>query len=458
MKFKFICRPLILATLTAMLAAPLTAQEAAALEDLRKQVQALQEELARLEPQGSAGQRLQELERRIDLLAAEIEKTRTGGAVEAQPIQPVPGFAPAASKVYRTARGVSIGGYGEATYANFSFRRQDSAPSGLADRLDLLRAVMYVGHKFSDTILFNSEIEFEHASTGEGAEEKGEASIEQAYLDLKPWKSVGLRAGMVLIPVGFLNELHEPPVFHGARRNSVETAILPSTWREVGVGLFGENGPFQWRTSAVASLSSLGFAANGIREGRQQGSDSLAEDLALTGRLDFTGVPGLIFGASFFTGNTGQGAAVGGRRIGGRLNLFDLHLQYERRGLQVRGLYVKSTLDDAALIDEQNGLSGRDSVGERQRGWFLEGAYDVMTLRPAGQWSVIPFVRHERLNPQDRVPAGFEKDPSLDQAIWTAGLGVKPLTNVVLKADYQWLSNGARTGTNRLNLAIGYLF
>ncbi len=263
---------------------------------------------------------------------------------------------------------------------------------------------------------------------------------------------------MVLIPVGFLNELHEPPVFHGARRNSVETAILPSTWREVGVGLFGETGPFQWRTSAVASLSSLGFAANGIREGRQQGSDSLAEDLALTGRLDFTGVPGLIFGASFFTGNTGQGAAVGGRRIGGRLNLFDLHLQYERRGLQVRGLYVKSTLDDAALIDEQNGLSGRDSVGERQRGWFLEGAYDVMTLRPAGQWSVIPFVRYERLNPQDRVPAGFEKDPSLDQAIWTAGLGVKPLTNVVLKADYQWLSNGARTGTNRLNLAIGYLF
>ncbi len=401
MKFKFICRPLILATLTAMLAAPLTAQEAAALEDLRKQVQALQEELARLEPQGSAGQRLQELERRIDLLAAEIEKTRTGGAVEAQPIQPVPGFAPAASKVYRTARGVSIGGYGEATYANFSFRRQDSAPSGLADRLDLLRAVMYVGHKFSDTILFNSEIEFEHASTGEGAEEKGEVSIEQAYLDLKPWKSVGF---------------------------------------------------------AVASLSSLGFAANGIREGRQQGSDSLAEDLALTGRLDFTGVPGLIFGASFFTGNTGQGAAVGGRRIGGRLNLFDLHLQYERRGLQVRGLYAKSTLDDAALIDEQNGLSGRDSVGERQGGWFLEAAYDVMTLRPAGQWSVIPFVRYERLNPQDRVPAGFEKDPSLDQAIWTAGLGVKPLTNVVLKADYQWLSNGARTGTNQLNLAIGYLF
>ncbi|PYQ19158.1 MAG: hypothetical protein DMF79_13310 [Acidobacteria bacterium] len=97
-------------------------------------------------------------------------------------------------------------------------------------------------------------------------------------------------------------------------------------------------------------------------------------------------------------------------------------------------------------------------MGERQYGGYLEAAYDVMTLRPAGQWSVIPFVRYERLNPQDRVPAGFEKDPSLDQRIWTGGIGVKPLTNVVLKGDYQWVSNRARNGTNRLNLAIGYLF
>ena len=457
MKFKFICGSLSLAALTAILAAPLAAQESA-LEDLRMQVQALQQEMARLKAQGSAGERLQELERRIDLLAAEIEKTRTGGAVEAQPIQRVPGFAPAASKVYRTARGVSIGGYGEATYQSFASERQDRSASGRADRLDMLRAVLYVGHKFSDTILFNSEIELEHASTGEGAEEKGEVSIEQAYLDLKPWKSVGFRAGMVLIPVGFLNELHEPPVFHGARRNSVETAILPSTWREVGVGLFGENGPLQWRTFAVASLSSQGFAEDGIGDGRQQGSDSLAEDLALTGRLDFTGVPGLTCGASFFTGNTGQGAVVGGRRIEGRLNLFDLHLQYERRGLQIRGLYAKSTLGDAALIDEQNGLSGRGSVGERQQGWFLEAAYDVMTLRPAGTWAVVPFVRLERLDPQAAVPAGFEKDPAQARKVWTAGLGVKPLASVVLKADYQWLSNDARTGTNSFNLAIGYLF
>src|SRR5437879_5444256 len=114
MKFKFIHRVLTLAALAAILTAPIAAQEGPP-EDLRKQVQALQQELARLKAQRSTLERLQELERRIDLLAAEIEKTRTGGAVEAQAVPPVPGFAPAASKVYRTARGVSIGGYGEAT-------------------------------------------------------------------------------------------------------------------------------------------------------------------------------------------------------------------------------------------------------------------------------------------------------------------------------------------------------
>src|SRR6266446_6568625 len=235
----------------------------------------------------------------------------------------------------------------------------------------------------------------------------------------------------------------------GDKKAPPPTIGTASTWREVGVGLFGESGPFQWRTFAVASLSSAGFAADGIREGRQQGSDSLAEDLALTGRLDFTGLPGLLAGASFYTGNTGQGASVDGLEIRGRLTLFDLHAQYEHRGLRLRALYVRSRLGDAALIDAQNGLNGHESVGERQYGGYLEAAYDVMTLWPAGQWSVIPFVRYERLNPQDRVPPAFEKDPSLDQRIWTGGIGVKPLTNVVLKADYQWVTNGARTGTNR---------
>ena len=148
----------------------------------------------------------------------------------------------------------------------------------------------------------------EHATTGEGDEEKGEVSAEFAYLDFKPWKRVGLRAGLLLLPMGFTNELHEAPVFHGARRPAVETAIIPSTWRENGAGVFGETGPVQWRAYVVAGLSSRGFAAGGIREGRQGGSNSLAEDVAVAARADYTGISGLLAGGSLFTGESGQGA------------------------------------------------------------------------------------------------------------------------------------------------------
>jgi len=448
---------LVVVLASALFAAPLRADDT--LAGLKAEVEALRAEVARLKEQAGEARRLEELERRIDLLAAEIEKSRTGGAVEVEPGAAVPGFGPAASKVYRTPKGVSIGGYGEALYEGFADSRQDGSPSDADDRLDQLRLVAYLGYKFSDSILFNSELEFEHATTGEGGEEKGEVSVELAYLDFKPWKSAGLRVGQVLIPMGFLNELHEPPIFHGARRTDVERLIIPTTWRDVGGGAFGETGPVQWRAYVVAGLSSEGFEGEqGIREGRQGGSQSRANDVAFTGRIDLSGVRGLLAGVSLFTGNSGQGAEVDGQRIRGRVTLYDVHAQYERRGLQLRALYARTSIGDAALINAANGLEGDESVGDRQYGFYVQAAYDVMTLRPAGRWSVTPFLRYERLNTQDRVPAGFEKDPANDQRTWTAGVGLKPIPNIALKADYQWRSNQARTGTNQINLAVGYLF
>ena len=427
--------------------------------DLQRQIHELQAEVERLKAAGTAAGHVEELERRLDLLAAEVEKVRTGGATDAEPAgKNEPGLGPAASKIYARSKGVSIGGYGEMVYDHPSSTAQDGQASGLEPRVDLLRYVTYIGYKFSDKILLNSEIEFEHASSGEGSEERGEVSVEFAYLEFRPWKHTGFRAGEVLLPLGFMNELHEPPIFHGAQRNEVETQIIPTTWPENGVGAFGEAGPFQWRTYVVAGLVSTGFASDGIGEGKQEGSQSLAEDLGWTGRLDYAGAQGLLLGASFFTGKSGQGASVDGQPIGGRVTLFDVHAQYEHRGFQARALYAHSTVDDVALINAQNGLSDDESVGERQYGWYLQAAYDLMAGRPVGQWSVTPFFRYERLNPQDRVPAGFSKDPSLDQKVLTAGVDVKPLPNVALKTDYQWFQNAAKSGANRFNLAVGFLF
>jgi hypothetical protein len=448
------------AATVAILAAVLTVGPTWATEDeardLRKEIEALRADLARIEKQTGNADSIKELARRIDLLAAELEKARTAeasAAAEPDATAGVPGLGPAASKVYRTSKGVSLGGYGEILYQNFGDRSQDDSPSGRSDTIDLLRNVLYVGYKFGDRILFNSELEFEHATTGEGAEEKGEISVEFAYLDFRPSRRVGVRAGLLLIPVGFINELHEAPIFNGARRPEAERTILPATWRENGVGLFGDAGPLTWRAYAVASLSSEGFEGAGIREGRQGGSNSLAQSFAFSARADYTGLPGLLAGASIFTGNTGQSAA-----LSGRITLFDVHAQYERRGLQLRALYAGTRIADGALINEQNGLSGDESVGERQHGWYLEAAYDLMTLRPRGEWAVTPFVRYEQLDTQDRVPAGFAKDTSNDRSILTLGVGVKPVSKVVLKADLQRWRNTARTGVNQFNLAVGYLF
>src|SRR5262245_61267715 len=239
------------ASLTAVHAADAAADEA----ETRKKIDALEKKIdeltrqlaeARASGSGASAERLAELERRLDVLAGELEALRAGTATAEKPLASTHGLGPAASKIYGRDRGVSIGGYGEALYQNFSTRADDGSPAEEEDNVDLTRAVFYFGYKFDKGIVFNSEIEYEHATTGEGDEEKGEVSVEFAYLDFPIGPSWGIRAGQMLVPMGMINELHEPPIYLGARRPDVETVIIPTTWREVGVGGYGTVGAFEW--------------------------------------------------------------------------------------------------------------------------------------------------------------------------------------------------------------------
>ncbi len=355
-------------------------------------------------------------------------------------------------------RGVSIGGYGEVLYQSFASSKQDGTPSSLTDTIDLSRAVLYFGYKFDDHFVFNSELEYEHGVVA--SDKEGEAEVEFAYVDwLSPSQAFRARAGLILIPMGFLNELHEPPTFLGARRNDVETLILPTTWRELGLGGYGEAGPFAYRLYFVNGLDSAGYSAEGIREGRQEGSLAKAHDFALTGRVDFVGVNGLVAGAALFTGCSGQGRTTGsGEAVCGRTTVWDVHADYRWRGLSLRALAAGSTVSDAAAINELNGLSGDEGVGSRQRGWYLEAGFDVLTLVPRTTFSLTPFVRYEEWDTQAAVPDGFSRNPGNDATQWTAGLVFKPIPQVVLKLDGQWRRNAARTGVNQFNAALGYEF
>jgi hypothetical protein len=418
---------------------------------------------------GALDAKLAEIERRIDILAQEIESMKLG---EAGPVAspeapasvepPAPGqrygLGLSASKVYGVKRGVSIGGYGEALYQNFASRNQSDAPSGAEDQVTLLRAVVYLGYKFDDHFVLNTELEYENAVIA--SDKGGEADIEFAYLDYMHSRPFNARAGLVLIPMGLINEQHEPTSFLGARRPDVEDVILPSTWRELGFGVYGEAGPLSYRAYLVNGLKAAGYSAGeGIREGRQEGSEALAWNWAFTGRLDYVGVPGLLVGASVFSGDSGQGLLTpAGRRVQGSTTVVDAHADWQWRGVWLRGLYARTTIGQADLINQANGFEGDESVGSRQEGWYLQAAFDVLSLAPRSKASLLPFVRYERYDTQASVPAGYERNPENDRRELTLGLAFKPIDRITLKADWQQRHNAAKTGVDQFNLALGYIF
>lgn len=398
---------------------------------------------------------VEEIRRQIDAITRELEELQLGRDVVVADTSRF-GLGPAASKVYRTSEGVSIGGYGEMLYQNFAGTRQDGEPSGRKDQIDFLRAVVYFGYKFDGPFVFNSEIEVEHASTTQS----GSVSVEFAYLDWFFKRSAGLRGGLLLAPLGFVNEMHEPTTFLGSTRPETERRIIPTTWRENGIGVFAETGGFSLRGYVMNSLDGGGFDAAGLRGGRQKGSKALAENFSFVGRADWTRTSGLLIGTSASLGNTGQGATLEsdpGRDIEAFTVVWDVHAQLRRKGWDVRGLLALSWIDEAASLNELNGFTGDESVGERLFGWYLQAGYDVLR-RADTQVQLLPYVRYERINTQDRVPTGFSADPSTDDTILTVGVQVLPLRNLVLKLDYQWWSDPANTGVNQFNVALGYIF
>jgi hypothetical protein len=423
------------------------------LQSLAGEVKALRAERDALQAAATTA-----LERKVEALEDEVEVRRLSGVLSA-PREPYHGLAPSASKVYGADPGVSIGGYGEMLAQAFDSERDDGAASGRKDQLDFLRAVLYFGYKFTDDIVFNSEIEVEHATTGEGDEEKGEVSLEFANVDFLFRDEANLRAGLVLVPMGLVNESHEPTTFLSARRPDVETRIIPSTWREGGLMFHGEAGIFSYRAALLTGLDAEGFSAgSALRDGRQGASRALAEDLAAVARLDLEPVPGLLFGLSAFAGDAGQDAKTpGGEDVDAHVTLWDAHLQYQWKGLRLRGLWSEGRIGDAREVNEANGLVGDDSVGSRFDGWYGEIGWDVLAHLDTDQ-ELVPFVRHEEYDTQARVPDGYLRDPASDRQVLTFGFAYKPHPQVVVKVDWQDLDNEAHTGVDQLNLAVGYAF
>ena len=397
-------------------------------------------------------EQIDELRRRIEVLAAELERLRSGEVQEA-PLDDARrralGLAPSAAAAYRKSGGLSFAGYGEMLYENFGEDTESGVAAGKASQIDFLRLILYSGYRFGDRVIFNSEIELEHAN---------EISVEFAYLDFMVHDVLILRGGMLLVPMGLVNEFHEPTVFLGARRPETESRILPSTWRENGAGVLGSVGPVAYRAFVINGLNAGGFSAAGLRGGRQKGSRARADDLALVGRVDVTPMPGVMVGGSFYTGGSDQSQyAVGGRSLDVGTHIGELHGQIQWRGTDVRALYARASVDDVAGLNQALGLTGRQSIGEAMTGGYVQVGHNVLSQLTTRTW-LTPYYRFERVDTQADVPAGFSRDPARDGTFHTLGLELKPIPEVVVKLDYQWVRNRARTGVNQFNIALGYAF
>jgi type II secretory pathway pseudopilin PulG len=441
--------------IVALLVSPAATADDDRVERLERELEALRAAVAALQAEQMDADRLAEIERKLDVLAAELEDLKVGeAAVVASQEATVYGLAPAASKVYRTETGLSIGGYGEALLEVFDSTRDDGAPSGKVDTFDLLRGVLYFGYKFNDRFVFNSEIEFEHSST----DKEGSASVEFAYVDWLWRPELNVRGGLLLVPMGFVNELHEPTTFLGAKRPETETRIIPTTWRENGAGIHGDLGGFSYRTYIVNGFDASGFSSSGLRGGRQKGSKAKAEDLAWVGRVDWTGTPGLTVGLSAYVGDSGQDLVDDtGRSIDVGTTIWEAHADWRWRGLQVRGLWSEADLDDVAELNEALGYQGADSVGERMEGGYVEIGYDLLSRRQGSQ-ALIPYLRWEQVDTQAEVPVGYQHKGATDVEVLTLGLAYQPIEQLILKVDWQDREDAAGTGVDQFNVGLGYIF
>ncbi len=426
------------------------------LDEVVRELQELRSSTKAPAPPADLGERMDAIERKIDILAQELQSLK-GAATASGETSTAPTYAASPTPFQEhphgllSAGGVSIGGYGE---VNAQFRQKAD------DVGDALRTILYVGYRFNDRIFWSSELEFEHGQTEPNLDGKeGEVALEFSNLTFLINEHFNIRAGLNLVPFGIINEKHEPTTFHGVLRPDVETQIIPSTWREVGIGAFGTvTGGLRYKAYLMTALDSRGFEAGNLREGRSSGNRARFNDAAFVGRLEYTLLQGLELGSSLYIGNTGQGEEVDGKEIGGRLTMWEADYQFQWRGFESRGLVVYTWLDDSALINLNNGLVGDESVGKQMYGLYIEGGYNLLPLLLDTDQSLTPFVRYEQYNTQHKVPSGFASDPANDRKTVTYGIEYKPHHNVVIKMDYQDRRNGAGTAGDQFNLGVGWEF
>ncbi|MGH7786092.1 MAG: hypothetical protein ACRERC_04450, partial [Candidatus Binatia bacterium] len=324
---------------------------------------------------------------------------------------------------------------------------------------------------FNDRIVFNSEIEFEHAGTGSSVSSgSGAVEVEFATLDYLFDPRLNARAGLMLVPMGFINEVHEPPFYLGNVRPPVETQILPTTWRSNGAGLFGElTEGLEYKAYGLTSFNAKGYTTFNLRDARQSGNRERADDWSFVGRLDYGApeIPAWSSGGSLYLGDQGQNEQYGNDDIGFRqagvfTQIYEIHSELMYRGLWLRALGSTALIDDAGLLSQDDFIQAAtrgQPIGKVLLGAYTEVAYDVMPwLLPETTQYLAPWFRYSWLDTNNKVAKGFVRDQAARRWFYEFGLQYKPIPQVVLKADYHIQEAEQGTQPDEVRIGGGFVF
>jgi hypothetical protein len=409
-----------------------------------------------------------ELARRLERLSSELEavkaelakmkKEREQGAATGPAAAASAAPAKAQETPYANTDATPAGGEPDtvlSSYGEINYNRPRKATENT--QADLRRAVIGLQHRFDASTKLVFELETEHAVTS--ASDPGETAVEQAFIEHRLAPSIAVRAGLFLVPAGLLNENHEPNAYYGVERNFVETAIIPTTWREGGVQLVGDLGDgftLQGGVSTGFDLNKWDATSGDGQESplgsiHQELAQARANDLSLFGALNFRGVPGLLVGASVFTGGASQGApGVPASRV----TLWDVHARGTPGPWDLAAVYARGTISNTAAFNST--LVGNPTlVPAVFDGSYLQAAYRARL----GGYGFAPFARVEWFNTgrkYDDIGAGLTPAALPTERVITTGLNFDINRHVVVKADMQWFKQVS--ANNRINLGLGWSF
>lgn len=324
----------------------------------------------------------------------------------------------------KIAEGVSIGGY-----AQIDYNEPDGSAPG---KLDVHRMIMFLGYKFNEKVSFMSEIEYEHVS---------ELYVEQAYLKYKANENFNVLAGLMLVPMGIINEFHEPTTFYGVERPNVDNYIVPTTWREIGIGFSGkiDNASLKYQAYLFNGFKSYAAGAgilrgtDGFRRGRQKGAESVVNSPNLSAKLDYYGITGLRLGLSGYFGKTQtDNSSIEGSTVG--ISMIGLDARYKYNNLELRGQYIHTNLTDT---EDYNLLTGKD-LGSRMYGLYGEVAY---SFDLKGVEKLTPFLRYEKHNTHAETAGILVANDAFDRDEIIFGLNYKVANGAAFKIDYQLMNN-----------------